>query len=127
MTYKVLIVDDSKLARMVAVGALGRVRPDWTPVEVGDAQHALRVLEEEAVDVALIDFNMPGINGLDLTAEVRKIRPDMPVALVSANIQQEIVARALAFEAVFLPKPMSDEALANFLSGAALQLRRPAP
>lgn len=124
MTYKVLIVDDSKLARMVAVGALSRVRPDWTPVEAGSAAQALEALEDKSIDVALVDFNMPETNGLALTAEIRNLRPSMPVALVSANIQDEIIARARAINAVFLPKPMTDEALSGFLSGATLQLRR---
>ena len=40
---------------------------------------------------ALIDFNMPGTDGLELAATIRQMRPDMPMAIVSANIQTEII------------------------------------
>ena len=60
MQYKVLIVDDSKLARMVMASAFRRIRPDWTLVETTNADEALAAVSGGAVDIALIDFNMPG-------------------------------------------------------------------
>ena len=42
-------------------------------------------------DIALLDFNMPGRDGLALAAELRALKPDMPLALISANTQHEIV------------------------------------
>lgn len=124
MTHTVLIVDDSKLARMVAGGALARIRPDWSVAEATNAEEALAAMTAQAIDIALIDFNMPGTNGLTLATAVRDQNPEMPIALVSANIQDEVVARARAIDAVFLPKPVTDDSLARFLSGAALRLRR---
>jgi Response regulator containing a CheY-like receiver domain and an HTH DNA-binding domain len=79
------------------------------------------------VDIALIDFNMPGTDGLELVARIRKTHPAMPVAVVSANIQDEIIGRARELNAGFIPKPLTDDALAAFLSGAALRLRKVAP
>ena len=58
MQYKVLIVDDSKLARMVMASALRRIRPDWALVETTNAAEALTAVSGGAVDIALIDFNM---------------------------------------------------------------------
>ena len=65
---------------------------------------------------------MPGTDGLELIARICKTRPDMPVAVVSANLQDEIVARARELNAGFVPKPLTDESLGAFLSGAALRL-----
>jgi len=127
MHYKALVVDDSKLARMVMASAFRRVRPEWGLTEASNAQDALRRIAEQSVDLALIDFNMPGTDGLELVAQIREGHPEMPVALVSANIQEEIVARARALNAVFIAKPLTDEALTAFLSGAALRLKRAAP
>jgi CheY-like chemotaxis protein len=124
MFFKVLIVDDSKLARMVMASAFRRVRPGWSLVETANAHEALAAVG--TVDIALIDFNMPGIDGLELVARIRKSHPGMPLAVVSANIQDEIVGRARALNAGFIPKPLTDEALAAFLSGAALRLKRAA-
>jgi CheY-like chemotaxis protein len=67
---------------------------------------------------------MPGIDGLELVARIRQSHPIMPVAVVSANVQNEIIGRARELNAGFIPKPLTDEALAAFLSGAALRLRK---
>ena len=77
----------------------------------------------DSVDIALVDFNMPGIDGLDLIASIRKRHPAMPIAVVSANMQDEIIGRARALNAAFIAKPLTDEALGSFLSGAALRLK----
>jgi CheY-like chemotaxis protein len=124
MHHKVLVVDDSKLARMVIASALRRIRPEWTLVETANADEALAAVSGSAVDIALIDFNMPGIDGLELVARIRKTHPAMPVAVVSANIQDEIIGRARELNAGFIPKPLTDDALAAFLSGAALRLKK---
>jgi len=50
----------------------------------------------------------------------------MPIALVSANAQTEIIQRARDLNAGFITKPLTDEALAAYLTGAALRLKRPA-
>ena len=122
--HKVLIVDDSKLARMVMASAFRRIRPDWTLVETANAGEALAAISGGSVDIALIDFNMPRIDGLELVSSIRKTHPNMPVAVVSANVQNEIVARARELNAGFIPKPLTDEGLAAFLSGAALRLKK---
>jgi CheY-like chemotaxis protein len=126
MQYKVLIVDDSKLARMIMASAFRRVRPDWELSEATSAQEALGAISAGAIDIALIDFNMPGTDGLELLADIRKIRPSMPVAVVSANLQDEIVGRARELNAGFVAKPLTDDALGAFLSGAALRLNKAA-
>ena len=124
MQYKVLVVDDSKLARMVMASAFRRIRPDWTLVETASADEALAAVSADKIDIALIDFNMPDIDGLELAATIHKTHPGMPVAVVSANVQDEIIGRARELNAGFIPKPLTDDALAAFLSGAVLRLKK---
>jgi CheY-like chemotaxis protein len=124
MQCKVLVVDDSKLARMVMASAFRRLRPDWQLVEATGAGDALEAVRAAGVDIALIDFNMPGVDGLELVANIRESKPVMPIALVSANLQDEIIARARELKAAFIPKPLTDEALGAFLSGAILRLKK---
>ena len=126
MPTTALIVDDSKLARLVAAKLLRQIKPAWEDAEAANAAAAVAVIGERPVDVALLDFNMPGKDGLELAADLRVAKPDMPIAVVSANIQDESIARARSVDATFLPKPLTEEALAGFLSGAALRLRRAA-
>jgi CheY-like chemotaxis protein len=122
MPYKVLIVDDSKLARMSVAKVLGALHADWTRVEATNADEALALARQSAVDIALLDFNMPGRDGLALAAELRALYPEMPCALISANMQQEVVSRAAAVGAQFLPKPITASALGAFLTDAEARL-----
>jgi CheY-like chemotaxis protein len=123
MHYKALTVDDSKLARMMMASAFRRIRPEWQLLEAANADDALDAISAGSVDIALVDLNMPGSDGLALVAKIREKHPRMPVAVVSANVQEEIIARVRELDAAFVPKPLTDEALGAFLSGAALRLR----
>jgi CheY-like chemotaxis protein len=120
---KILVVDDSKLARMAVAKLLGGLHPEWTRVEAANADEAFAALEEQKPDLVVVDFNMPGRDGLDIAAELRRKRPSMPVALISANHQQEIVDRANAVGAAFLSKPLTEPELRDFLAGAVKQIR----
>ena len=58
---------------------------------------------------------MPGRDGLHLAAELRELDPAMPIAVISANHQEEIVSRARDVGAMFLPKPLTEQALSEFV------------
>lgn len=119
----ILIVDDSKLARIVVTKALAALQPTWDKLEAGTADEALSVLEGRPVDVVIVDYNMPGRNGLDLAEDLRARFPQMPIALATANVQDEVIARARAADVAFVAKPITESSLRGFVSGAALQLR----
>jgi DNA-binding NarL/FixJ family response regulator len=123
MTCNLLIVDDSKLARMSAAKALKALYPDWNRSEASNAEEALTLAGKQAFDIALLDFNMPGRDGLHLAADLKAAHPSMQLAVISANHQDEIVARAKAVGAAFLPKPLTEQALGEFLRGAAEKLK----
>lgn len=120
----VLIVDDSKLARIVVGKAIAAVQPDWRRVEAGTAEEAEDAVEQGEVDLMIVDYNMPGCNGLELAERMRARFADMPIALATANVQDEIIAKARAINVTFVPKPITEEGLRGFLTGAALRLRR---
>lgn len=123
MATSVLIVDDSKLARIVVGKAVAAVQPDWERLEAASAEEAIQTFDARGVDVAILDYNMPGRNGLELAEELRARFPQMPIAVATANVQDEVIARARAAKATFVAKPITEDSLRGFLSGAALQLR----
>ena len=123
MSVVILIVDDSKLARLVAGKTIKALQPAWERLEAANAEEALSIVAGRQVDIALLDFNMPGMDGLELAAALRALRPAMPLALITANVQDEIIARARAVQAAFVAKPLTEDGLRGFLSGAALRLR----
>jgi CheY-like chemotaxis protein len=122
MSRTVLIVDDSKLARMAVAKLLSKLRPDWTRIEAVNADEALAAATPNGIDIVLLDFNMPGRDGLALAGELRQRHPHMPIAVVSANLQQEVVARAREVGAAFLAKPLTEEGLKAFVDEAATRL-----
>jgi len=124
MTITVLIVDDSKLARIVAAKVIRGLQPDWERVEAANADEAMARIGEGLIDVAMMDFNMPGRDGLELAADIRARHPEMPLAVITANVQDEVMARARAVGAAFVTKPLTEDGLRGFLSGAALRLRK---
>lgn len=123
MTVTALIVDDSKLARIVVAKALAKLQPDWDKVEAGSAAQALEIVAGQPIDVALIDFNMTEKDGLQLAAELHELHPNLPMAIITANIQDEIIARARDIGATFVPKPVTSDGLEDFISGTAVRLR----
>ncbi len=123
MVTTVLIVDDSKLARIVVGKAIGALQPEWRRLEASGADEAIALFDAEQIDLVVLDFNMPGRDGLELAEELRARFPDMPIAVATANVQDEIIARARAANAAFIAKPVTEEGVRGFISGAALRLR----
>ncbi len=123
MDTTILIVDDSKLARIVVGKAIAALQPGWARIEAGNADEAIAVVDAQPINLAIIDFNMPGRDGLALAEELRARFPAMPLAVATANVQDEIIARARAVNATFIAKPVTEDGIRGFISGAALRLR----
>lgn len=119
----VLVVDDSRLARQVAAGILSRARPDWILLQASHAAEALALIQEHDIQIALIDFNMPGDDGFSLANIARtKLRPGHRDRL---GEYPGLACRARARDGRDLPgKPLTEEALGRFLGGAALRSKR---
>lgn len=111
---------------MSVARALGTLYPDWKRVEAANAAEALEQTKQLSPDVALVDFNMPGKDGVTLAAELRALDPRLTVAVISANRQVEVIKRTEAAGATFLPKPLTESALSCFLT-SALKQRKAGP
>ena len=127
MGYRVLVVDDSKLARMAVAKALTAIHPDWTRLEAANADEALALARSGSFDMAILDFNMPGRDGLQLASEMLSLKPGVPLAVISANHQVEVVTRAREVGATFLQKPLTEQALGEFADDAVKRLSASAP
>ena len=126
MAETFLVVDDSKLARMVVRQALRDIHPDCAILEAATSAEADRVAGAGALSAALIDFNMPGEDGLELAARLRACNAGLPIAIISANAQTDVLERTRALGAVFLEKPVSRDALAGFVAAPTAAQRRSA-
>ena len=122
---RVLVVDDEESqVRMLVVGlrtegfdALGTSEPET----VIDLLHA------EAVDLALVDLMMPGLNGIELARKIRDAFPCVRVVLTSAyHLSERQLSRADCGVLGFVPKPYVLSELAAFLN-QKLKMARSAP
>ncbi len=112
----VLIVDDSSLARMMMKNIIIQSFPQWTILEAKNAEECLAHVKDNKVALALLDFNMPGMNGIDLAAELMDIQPDLSIHIVTANIQEKMKLRADAMGIGFIRKPVSLEKLSEAMA-----------
>jgi two-component system chemotaxis response regulator CheY len=106
--YRVLIVEDSPTMRQLLVFALRRLK-DVEIVEAQDGMDGLRRVSSDHFDIALIDINMPVMDGLKL---IRLMRDEeslrqIPIVVVTTEGADEDRERALALGAnEYLTKPI---------------------
>lgn len=117
MATRVLVVDDEALARQRLRDLLLEWQPNAEVAEAEDARTALARLRSEPWDVALLDVQMPGLDGLALAALLRG-QPKAP-ALVFVTAHAEHALRAFELDAVdYLTKPVRRERLHQALDKA---------
>ncbi len=114
----VLLVDDSRVARMMTRKVIEHGRPDWTVLEAASGEDALAVVAERAPDSVVLDVNMPGIGGMETARRLRVLAPELHITLLTANIQDPVRHQAEEIGVGFLTKPVRDEALLAFLDGS---------
>lgn len=91
---RILIVDDHPLYRDGLRARLG-ARQDFSVVgEAGSSAEGLRMAKELAPDLAVVDISLPDGSGIELTREMRAVRPDMPVLIVSMHAKLDFIAAA---------------------------------
>ena len=109
----ILVVDDDPEVLSLAVDILRMA--DYTVLGTGDPRHALRLARShtEPLHLLLTDVVMPLMSGLQLAAEVRAIRPEVKILLMSAYRTKEIedYRARLAPGGPFLDKPFTIPAL----------------
>lgn len=92
---RVLIIDDHAIVRR---GLAEVFSDEFSDLKIGEADNSRTALElatAQEWDVVLLDINIPGRNGLDVLAEIKRIRPQTPVVIVSAYPEEEFAIRAL--------------------------------
>lgn len=95
MTIQVLLADDQALVRG-ALAALLDLEPDLEVVaQVGSGDEAVAACGRSRPDVALLDVEMPGMDGISATAEVKRRFPDVRVLIVTTFGRPGYLRRAL--------------------------------
>jgi len=105
----VLIVDDSMLARAMMKKAVSNYNPDWKIITANNAVEGLTAYHEHKPHIGIIDFNMPGMNGIELSEKLLDLDPEIQIALCTANIQKTIKDQSDKLKLSFIPKPVTEE------------------
>jgi two-component system NtrC family response regulator len=106
----ILIVDDEK-NYLVVLEAL--LRPEGYEIITADnARSALRLIEESDLDLVLTDMKMPGVSGMELMEQCKKINPEVPVIMMTAYGTIEMAVEAMKKHAYdYITKPFQNEEL----------------
>lgn len=109
---KILIADDQELVRET-IAAFLRQDPGFTVDISADLDSALAAAKTDGpYDLVMLDYMMPGMNGLEGLAAMRAAVPGTPVAILSGTAPRAVAEQALAEGAAgFLPKTMSTKSL----------------
>lgn len=106
---KILIVDDEELARSRLLRMLGSLGYE-NITEAKSAQEVMELTKKEQFNIAFLDINMPGTNGLELGYELKYFNPDMSIIFQTAY--EEHALKAFDIGAIgYLVKPYSLEQL----------------
>jgi DNA-binding NtrC family response regulator len=118
----VLLVDDDRALLQALPEAL-RLRMGVTVETADSAAAALDLIAARDYDAIVTDIRMPGIDGLELLAEIRTNRPDTPTVMITGYGEHDLVVQALRGGAYdFIQKPIDREYLVASL-GRAIQMR----
>jgi len=116
----ILVVDDSRLARDMVSSAIASLQPGWTILTAVSGDDALAKLGAEAPIAAVVDYNMPGMDGLTLATRLHERFPGMPIGILTANVQDALRKKAEALGCRFLPKPITTDKIRGFLSDSGV-------
>ena len=116
---KILIIDDNKDLRFNLSGILKE--EGYDVVAVGDGREALKTVDKESPNLVLLDIRLPGVNGMKLLEEMKKIDKDLVIIMLTAYGEVKDAVKAMKLGAYdYITKPFTNEGLI-FIVKRALQ------
>ena len=115
--YKILLVDDDSQC----LDALDQIlrREGYETFPVGDGRTAIETMAKTKVDLAIVDFDLPDMDGLYVLYELKRIRRDLPVIIMTARSPKEMRLAALEAGAhSFIPKPINTPSFRQIVARA---------
>jgi two-component system, NarL family, invasion response regulator UvrY len=111
-TMKLLIIDDHAVVRR---GMQFLLMSHFKGIEIGEAEEAksgLASVIENDWDIVVLDIGMPGRNGMDLIQEIKAVKPEVPILVISGHPEKDYAVRALKLGAAgFVSKESAAEVL----------------
>jgi two-component system nitrogen regulation response regulator NtrX len=119
MAKQILVVDDEERIRQSLSGILKD--EGYGVLEAKDGVQALRQIETESPDLALLDIWMPGMDGMEVLERMKGLIPNLPVIMISGHGNIELAVKAVKLGAYdFIEKPLSLEKVLLTVNNALL-------
>jgi CheY-like chemotaxis protein len=115
---KILIVDDSRVARLMSGKVIKELYPNIEIIEAGSGEQSIEILENSTADIVFMDINMDGMNGIETTKIILAANPDQKIAVCSANIQSGMQDKVAELGVFFIAKPLLADKLKSFINQA---------
>jgi len=104
--YKILLVDDDPNC----LDAIDQIlqRDGYETIKAEEGLPALKIISENIVDLAIIDFNLPDIDGIHVLHEIKRMYRDMPAIIMTSEHSREVRMASLEAGAYsFITKPIN--------------------
>ncbi len=109
---KYLIIDDHPIVRKGLRQTLREMPGASYITEAGSSQEGLREFRDQDFDAVLLDINLPGKSGLEILADMKSMKPKVPVLIISMYPEEQYAIRALKSGASgYLTKEMASDEL----------------
>ena len=111
---KLLVVDDEPFN----LRAINRTFQDtYDVILAGSGSEALKLVENKEIDLALVDYAMPGMNGVELIRRLRKKMPTLPCIIVTAwaEVDEVMEAQQSGLASAVLAKPWEKAELEKWI------------
>lgn len=110
----ILVVDDDEEIRATIRHALETLA--YAVVEAPGGAEALALVDDPAIDVAILDYLMPGMDGIALAAEIRARRPGLPLVFASGYGDEARLRQSAGADVPILHKPFRIDELAELIA-----------
>lgn len=124
--YKLLVIDDAFFIRNLIKKAIAKKPTSNNTFEIigeaQDGQSGLDMCELLKPDIITVDFNIPTINGLDFARHLKELHPEIPIIMISSNIEQGFSARVKEAGCRLLTKPFQEAYLWKLLDEVAFEI-----
>jgi DNA-binding NtrC family response regulator len=103
---RILLVDDSATMRGIVRKILIASRFQLEVSEAEEGFDALKQVRSRTFDLVILDYNLPGLNGIETLSEIKREFPRIEVVMITSTLDQEVAKKAHAIgAAAFLRKP----------------------
>lgn len=116
MTKILLLVNDSRVSRMMIKTVILQLYPDWQVLEAGDDKTALELTRNQTFDIAILLLNTSKLNGIELAEKLMIKHPQSDYALIIDNTKNVVDIKAEKLGLNLIETPVTEAKLKAFIT-----------